>query len=221
MAAERGELVPRGDGRRRHRTACASSLTTRRRTTASTTWSPTRLSGSCSTTSGVLAPRPTSAQAPRSVERRVRARERGVRQSHARGARPRARCGRPVPRLPPLPRPATRPGGAARTSSHRISSISPGRSRTTGTRCPKELRVSRSRGAARKRRRRLPHRALAASVPASRRSGCSARVSTRTRGRSSTRATRPVSSRGRSVSTPSEFDAAAERAGRARARGSA
>ncbi len=88
-----------------------------------------------------------------------------LRRGGARGARARPGRDRLLPRLPPLRRAAHRARGAARRDARALRRTSRGRSRTTGTSSRRDP-AGGPRRAARERRRRLPHGALAAQLPA-------------------------------------------------------
>ena len=188
-----------------------------RRTTGTTTSSRTRRSGSCSTTSGSSRTRRTSITALHNAwDDGYWRREPRVRRRGAARARARSRRDRLLPRLPPLPRAAARARAGARTRAWRTSSTSRGRSRTTGTCCPRTIRRAVHDGllandvvgfhtdrwrrnflrrAARPRRRRVRLRARALLVHGGRdvRRARGRSRSTRTSSRSSQRATRRCS----------------------------
>ena len=95
---------------------------------------------------------------------RLRRGQPGVRRRSRRGARPRSGHGGLLPRLPPLPRARARARAAARRSARALHHI-PWVEAEGWSVLPDADRPGDPRGAARQRRRRLPHRALARGVP--------------------------------------------------------
>ena len=183
VAAEAGDRSrrPRATARA---TGCGSSRTTRRRTTATTTWSRTRRSGSSSTTSGSSRSADLEHGSPPRVGRGLR---RGQPRLRRRG-RSRSSSASRTRRSSSTTTTSTsrrafvrerRPGRGARALHPHPVGRAGRLARAAGADRPRDPR-----GAARQRRRRLPHRALAAScVPATssarRRLGLGRRTSAR------------------------------------------